>query len=189
MSFLVHLCNKTSKKSPLWPSKVKKQSRKVTKQLPFEEAFMTHHIFFPQKVVVLRKTSLLLWKKNDILWKASTTLLIWNQLFWVSHNEELSWPSIWSLIWPWYMIFGSSDAEFQEVFEGIKKWIYQKWPKQRDSNGRPDNAFSCARAKTFYDWETYFIREFLQLSINFEQITLLIRNLIVSEIYLCVEMT
>ena len=35
------------------------------------------------------------------------------------------------------MIFGPSDAEFQEVFEGIKKWIYQKWPKQRDSNGRP----------------------------------------------------
>ena len=24
---------------------------------------MTHHIFFPQKVVVLRKTSILLWKK------------------------------------------------------------------------------------------------------------------------------
>ena len=36
------------------------------------------------------------------------------------------------------MIFGPSDAEFQEVFEGIKKWIYQKWPKQRDSNGRPE---------------------------------------------------
>jgi len=60
---LVHLCNKTSKKSHLWPSKAKKQSRKVTKKLPFEEAFMTHHIFFPQKVVVLRKTSILLWKK------------------------------------------------------------------------------------------------------------------------------
>ena len=70
--FFEILCNKTSKKSPLWPSKVKKQSRRVTKKLPFEEAFMTHHIFFPQKVVVLRKTSILLWK-NDILWKASTT--------------------------------------------------------------------------------------------------------------------
>ena len=37
------------------------------------------------------------------------------------------------------MIFGPSDAKFQEVFEGIKKWIYQKWPKQRDSNGRPEH--------------------------------------------------
>ena len=40
---------KFPKKSPLWSSKVKKQGRKVTKHLPFEEAFMTHHIFFPHK--------------------------------------------------------------------------------------------------------------------------------------------
>ena len=138
MSFLVHLCNKTSKKSPLWPSKVKKQNRKVTKKLPFEEAFMTHHIFFPQKVVVLRKTSILLWKKMTFFENLPQLYSYETSCFFVSHNKELSWPLIWSLIWPFHMIFGPSDAEFQEVFEGIKKWIYQKWPKQRDSNGRPD---------------------------------------------------
>ena len=35
------------------------------------------------------------------------------------------------------MIFGPSDAEFHVELDGIKKCLHQKWPKQRDSNGRP----------------------------------------------------
>ena len=83
MSFLIHLCNKISKKSPLWSSKVKKQGRKVTKHLPFEEAFMTHHIFFPQKVVVLHETSILLPKKMTFfeklpqLYSYETSCFVW----------------------------------------------------------------------------------------------------------------
>ena len=36
------------------------------------------------------------------------------------------------------MIFGPSDAEFHVELDGIKKCLHQKWPKQRDSNRRPD---------------------------------------------------
>ena len=35
------------------------------------------------------------------------------------------------------MIFGPSDAEFHVELDGIKKCLHQKWPKHRDSNGRP----------------------------------------------------
>ena len=35
------------------------------------------------------------------------------------------------------MIFGPSDADFHVELDGIKKCLHQKWPKQRDSNGRP----------------------------------------------------
>ena len=138
MSFLVHLCNKTSKKSPLWPSKVKKQRKKVTKKTTIWGSFYDPSHILSTKSSCFAQNIHSLVEKTDILWKASTTLFLWNQLFCVSHNKELSWPLIWSLIWPFHMIFGPSDAEFQEVFEGIKKWIYQKWPKQRDSNGRPE---------------------------------------------------
>ena len=61
------VCNKISKKVSPLAFKGKKQGRKVTKNLPFEEAFATHHIFFPQKVVVLRKTSILMRKKGHSL--------------------------------------------------------------------------------------------------------------------------
>ena len=54
------------------------------------------------------------------------------------------------------MIFGPSDAEFQEVFEGIKKWIYQKWPKQRDSNGRPDQATATHSVSQAVEYEIYW---------------------------------
>ena len=37
------------------------------------------------------------------------------------------------------MIFGPSDAEFHVELDGIKKCLHQKWPKHRDSNGRPVN--------------------------------------------------
>ena len=44
------------------------------------------------------------------------------------------------------MIFGPSDAEFHVELDGIKKCLHQKWPKHRDSNGRPevrkDNVFT-----------------------------------------------
>ena len=36
------------------------------------------------------------------------------------------------------MIFGPSDAEFHVELDGIKKCLHQKWPKHRDSNGRPE---------------------------------------------------
>ena len=36
------------------------------------------------------------------------------------------------------MIFGPSDAEFHLELEDTKKYIHQKLPKQRDSNGRSD---------------------------------------------------
>ena len=54
-----------------------------------------------------------------------------------------------ALHWPFGMIFGSSDAEFQVELEDTKKCIHQKLPKQRDSNGkseRPSTSITC----TFY---------------------------------------
>ena len=38
------------------------------------------------------------------------------------------------------MIFGPSDAEFHLELEDTKKCIHQKLPKQRDSNGRSEQA-------------------------------------------------
>ena len=40
------------------------------------------------------------------------------------------------------MFFGLIDAEFQVGFDNTKKCIYQKLPKQRDSDGRPDSTFA-----------------------------------------------
>ena len=44
----------------------KNKVKNGTKNLPFEEAFLTHHIFFPQLVVFSRETSILLRKELAI---------------------------------------------------------------------------------------------------------------------------
>ena len=54
------------KKSLLWLLKPKRRP-KSHKKLPFEEAFMTYYICFPQWVVFLRETSSLLRKLFDAL--------------------------------------------------------------------------------------------------------------------------
>ena len=46
------------------------------------------------------------------------------------------------------MIFGPKGVKFQVVLQGPKKYAWQKYSKQLDSNGRSDLINQCSRLKS-----------------------------------------
>ena len=140
MSFLIHLINKMSKNSPLWPPKVKKTRLKSHKKLPSEEAFTTHHIFFLQKVVDSKSFHYFIYLKVVVLYNLRNILTQTKKMQIFEKKmlkSKIIWPFFKTLNWPFGIILGPKGVELQVELQEPKKSKYRKYPKQLDSNGRP----------------------------------------------------